>query len=274
MTFIITLISLLIERFFDWSHIRQWAWFSRFQTWLTVRLSAWSPYLVLSISLLLPVIAVALINSLLTGLLFGILKLAFGIVVVVYCLGPANFWAQFYLYGAAIQKEDPQVAIEKARALFGLDAVTNVQDFHRLFSGLLFVEANRRVFAVLFWYMILGPAGAVLYRLASLSRVRITSLTQPAEKLDGILNWFPVRVLSFLFALGGHFTQVLKRWKQQVMDSPAVNDVMLAECGIVALDVTKENLIPEDGSAEQEAVALLDRGFVSMLVLLAVIVLI
>ena len=43
MTFIITLIALLIERFFDWNHIRKWRWFLRYQSWLAVRLSAWSP---------------------------------------------------------------------------------------------------------------------------------------------------------------------------------------------------------------------------------------
>jgi hypothetical protein len=67
---------------------------------------------------------------------------------------------------------------------------------------------------------------------------------------------------------------VLKRWKQHALDTPAVNEVLLSDCGIVALDLTKDNLLPEDGSAEQEAVALLDRVFVITLVLLAVIVLV
>jgi membrane protein required for beta-lactamase induction len=274
MTFIITLISLLIERFFDWNHIRHWRWFTRFQNWLCVKVSAWPTNLILAISLALPVIAVALINNTLTGVLFGLLKLVFGIAVVVYCLGPTNFWAQFYVYSASLDKDKPQDNVENASALFGVPASTDPQAFHRAFTSALFIEANRRVFAVLFWYMILGPAGALLYRLTDVSYRKTATVSQPAEKFKRILDWLPVRILSFLFAIGGHFTPVIKRWKQQAFDTPAVNEVLLADCGIVALDLSKDNLLPEDGTAEQEAVALLDRVFVITLVLLAVIVLV
>jgi AmpE protein len=274
MTFIITLIALLIERFFDWNHIRKWRWFLRYQSWLAVRLSAWLPSLILTLSVGLPVLAVALVNNLLAGILFGIFKLVFGIVVVVYCLGPANFWSQFYMYAAAIHKDDAQAATESAKSLFALPAFANPQEFHRVFTSAIFIEANSRIFAVIFWYILLGPAGAVLYRLVDLSHVKSTVVAPPAEKFQRILDWLPVRVLSFLFALGGHFTQVIQRWKKQVLDTPAVNDVLLSECGIVALDVTKDNHFPEDGTIEQEAVSLLDRVFVITLVLLAIIVLV
>ena len=40
------------------------------------------------------------------------------------------------------------------------------------------------------------------------------------------------------------------------------------------LDITPDNHFPEDGTVEQEAVALLDRVFVITLVLLAIIVLV
>ena len=35
MTFIVTLISLVIERFFHWSQLRRWRWFNTFQQWLS-----------------------------------------------------------------------------------------------------------------------------------------------------------------------------------------------------------------------------------------------
>jgi membrane protein required for beta-lactamase induction len=114
----------------------------------------------------------------------------------------------------------------------------------------------------------------LLYRLTDISFRKTATVSQPAEKFKRLLDWLPVRVLSFLFALGGHFLPVLKRWKQQAFDTPAVNEVLLADCGIVALDITKDNLLPEDGSAEQEAVDLLDRVFVITLVLLAIVVLV
>jgi AmpE protein len=273
MTFIITLISLLIERFFDWNHLRQWRWFTRYQAWVGVRCASWSPYFILLISLLLPVLVVGLINHLLTGVLFGSLKLIFGVMVLVYCFGPTNFWAQFYTCITALHKEEPQVVMEKVKTLFGVTVPQDPQGFHYIFTGVLFVEANRRIFAVLFWFLLLGPVGAVLYRMTDLCRVKGISVAPLAEKFQRLLDWLPARVLTFFFALGGHFTQVMRIWKHSFFSTTALNDNLLTECGVAALDVIDNRHFPEDGSAEQEALSLLDRTFVIALVFLALIVL-
>jgi AmpE protein len=274
MTFIITLISLLIERFFDWNHLRQWRWFTRYQAWVGVRFATWSPPLILLISLILPILVVALINHLLTGVLFGSLKLIFGVIILVYSFGPTNFWAQFYTCVTAFHKEEPQVAMEKVNALFGITVPQDPQGFHNMFTGALFIEANRRIFAVLFWFLLLGPAGALLYRMTDLCRVKGISVAPVAAKFQRVLDWLPVRVLTFFFALGGHFTQVMHIWKHSLFSSTAMNDNLLSECGIAALDVIDNRHFPEDGTAEQEALSLLDRTFVIALVFLALIVLI
>lgn len=273
MTFIITLISLLIERFFDWNHIRQWRWFGSYQRWLGVRFAALQPYVLLAICVLPPVIIIAVINHLLGHLLFGLLKIGFGILVVVYCFGPTNFWAQFYTCLATRQKEDLPAACEKAQELFGIDMPANAQGYHRAFTGALFIQANRRIFAVLFWFLILGPAGAVLYRLVDLCRIKGISVAAAAAKCESYLDWPSVRVFSFFFALGGHFTKVLRSWKTHLLSAPVVNDVLLTECGIAALDVQKDGTLPEDGTAEKETLELLDRVFVIVLVALAISVL-
>jgi AmpE protein len=273
MTFIITLISLLIERFFDWNHIRQWRWFSRYQAWLGVRFAAWSPYLLLAVCVLPPVCIVAAINNALTGLVFGILKLAFGILVVVYCFGPTNFWAQFYTCFSARQQEDPQTACAKVKELFGTDVPTDPQGYHRIFISTLFIQANRRIFAVLIWFLLLGPAGAVLYRLTDICRAKGISVAATADKFEHLLDWLPVRIFTLLFALGGHFTQVIRSWQQRLFAAPAANDVLLSECGLAALDVQKDGRFPEDGTAEKETLALLDRIFVIVLVIQAIAVL-
>jgi AmpE protein len=274
MTFIITLIALLIERFFDWNQVRHWRWFLRYQSWLAQRCANWSPYVILGVSVGLPVLVVALINGALKGLLFGIFKLIFGAVIVVYCLGPRNFWGQFYTSIVVFNQESKDIEIEKIKTLFGVTVPADVQGAHRAFVSALFIEANRRIFAVLFWYLILGPAGALLYRLVDLSRSNAVRLAPSAEQTELLLNWLPVRLFSFLFALGGHFTQVVRRWKLHLLDQPAANDVMLTECGISALDVLQDNNLPEDGIAEQEALSLLDRVFVIALVILAIVVIV
>jgi AmpE protein len=274
MAFITILIALVIERFFDWSHLRRWRWFDKNLAWLGKRLSAWPLYLVFAIAILPAVLIVALTNHLLAGLLYGALKLVFGVLVLIYCLGPENFWAEAYACIGAMRSADLQAAMARAKKSFGVMVFDNPQVFHRAFTNALFTEANRRVFAVVFWFLLLGPAGALLYRLVDLCRVSGVTLARPAVSLLALLDWLPVRVFTFLFALGGHFTKVIKHWKHDVLTAPKMNGILLSECGVAALDVLELERIPEDGSAEKETISLLDRVFVIALVVLAVVVLV
>ena len=271
MTFIITIVSLISERFLHWSHLRHWSWFGTYQRWLSVRSGKWPAYLKLIVCILPLLIVVGVINSLLTGLFYDSLKIIFGIVVVMYCLGPNNLWVQVYACIGALNQEDPNVAIEKVKSAFGVATGENSQAFHQAFTRVIFVKAYRRVFAVLFWYVILGPVGAVLYRSLTLcTKDTALGVAQLAKQAQRILDWVPVRLFTFLFALGGHFTEVINIWKKSFKQGLEGNDKLLSDCGVAALDVMHENRLPEEGSAEKDALALLDRVFIISLVLLSI----
>jgi AmpE protein len=272
MTFIITFIALVIERFFDCSHIRRFGGFMRYQKWLGFHLIKVPAYLVLALTVLVPVFIVAYLNCALIGVVYGSLKLLFGLAVLVYCLGPTNFWAQTYACISALHADDPHPEFEVIKTAFGLTASDNAEAFHRSFTNALFIEANRRVFAVFFWFIVLGPAGAVLYRLVDLCRGGVTTSNAAMESLR-LLDWLPVRLLGLIFALAGHFTPVIKYWQHNVLTPPGMNDVVLSECGIAALDIVEAERLPADGTAEKETIALMDRAFVIGLVLLAIAVL-
>lgn len=275
MTLIITLIALVIERFFDWGHIRQWQWFTRYQVKLSAQLIKWPPYLALAVCVLPFVIFIALLNYLLFGWLFGVLKLIFGIFILVYCFGPANLWAEIY-YCLTALNDDPKEAAQSIQEKFHIGSFANAADFHQALTKAIFVQANRRVFAVLFWFVILGPAGAVLYRLIALCGERDAPLllADRAAKIQTMLDWLPARVLTFMFALGGHFTRVFSCWRRRALAGPQDNNALLGECGIAALDIASAENFPEDQTPEKESVALLDRALVLTLVLLAMVVLI
>lgn len=275
MTFVITLISLVIERFFHWSHLRHWRWFNHYQRWLlNTRLSNWSQYLLLAATVLPLVLVVGVVNAVLDNWLYGLGKLVFGVAVLMYCLGPSNLWVQVYSCINELQKEDLKPAIERVHAAFGIGMPEHSQAFHQAFVRAIFIAAYQRIFAVVFWFVILGPLGAVLYRSIALCRAESPlGLMSVAAKLQQLLDWIPVRIFTFIFALGGHFTQVFAYWKKQVTKGVSVNDTLLTECGVLSLDVLDGSHIPEDGSGEREAVALLDRAFVMWLVILAVVVL-
>ncbi|EKD53917.1 MAG: hypothetical protein ACD_60C00141G0006 [uncultured bacterium] len=274
MTFIITLISLVIERFFYWGNLRQWRWFLRYQRWLSQsRINHWPSYVLLILCLLPPLLVVGFINFLLNGWLYGILKLLFGIAIFMYCLGPYNLWVQVYACIHELQKGDTYLAIEHANTAFKINVADNSEAFHQAFVRAIFLAAHQRIFGVLFWFVILGPVGAVFYRMiALLNEESLLNVSVLSGKIHRLLDWIPVRIFTFIFALGGHFTEVFVRFKKNALKGPAVNETLLVECGIAALDVP-DDLVSKEGVVEKEALALLDRVFVMSLVILAVLVL-
>lgn len=273
MTFIITLISLIIERFFHWSQLRSWNWFNQYQRRMTDRVSNWPPYAILIAIILPPVLIVGLIDFVLTGYFYGVFKIIFGVLVLLYCMGPHNLWLQAYGSLNSLSGEDPSAAIEHAKKTFNITLPANSQAFHQAVTSAIFIEANQRIFAVIFWFVILGPIGAVAYRAISLCATKgELSVSASAMQVQRVLDWLPIRLLTFIFALGGHFTEVIHCWKKEAAHSPNLNDTMLVECGIAALDVRNDDLLPENGEAEKEALALLDRSFIIVLVILAITV--
>lgn len=275
MRFIITLVSLVIERFFHWGQLRNWRWLPKYQRWLSLtRLSNMSSWVLLTICILPLVLIVWMVNCALSGWVYGVFKILFGILVLMYCLGPKNLWVQIYGCMAELNKEDQKLAIEKISHAFDIKSAENSQAFHRSFTRAIFLAAYQRVFGVVFWFVVLGPVGAVFYRLLSLISVDSPlGLNQAATKTLSVLDWLPVRIFTFIFALAGHFTKVFFYWKRNVKTGVKFNDDLIAETGMAAIDVTKGNQIPEDGEAEKETVHLLDRVFIIGLVILAMIVL-
>ena len=272
MTFIIVLIAFLLERFFHWRHLRHWRWFANYEHLLSIRLKGQPAWLVLFAIVLPFLLVIGVLQYLLVGVFGGSLEFMVGMIVLLYCLGPDNLWVQAYRCIDALNKQDAD-AMSHARTAFGVAITDNTQAFHQAFVRAIFVAAHQRIFAVLFWFVLLGPVGAVLYRIIESISARSIAGARIAVQIKDGLDWLPIRLVTFLFALGGHFTSVFACWKRDLFKGFNTNELFLTECGIAALDVLNNNQLPETGIAEQEALALIDRVFVAGLVLLAIVVL-
>ncbi|MDM3871412.1 adenosylcobinamide-phosphate synthase CbiB [Porticoccus sp. W117] len=98
--------------------------------------------------------------------------------------------------------------------------------------------------APLFWFVLAGAPGALLYRLANTldamwgyRNSRYWDYGFAAAKLDDGLNWLPARLCAFSYGLMGNLQLALHCWRQQApqMDSPNGGPVMAAGAG--ALDI-------------------------------------
>ena len=97
--------------------------------------------------------------------------------------------------------------------------------------------SHRQVFGTLFWFAVLGPAGAVLYRacalLAATWRVRAGpeagEFAAFAARAFHWLDWLPARMTASAFAIVGDFEDAVYCWRTQAAAwSPRVDGVILA----------------------------------------------
>lgn len=162
------------------------------------------------------------------------------------------------------------------------------------------VASHRHVFAPLFWFLALGPAGAVLYRLSLAVAERWTRHEIPqaggagqggfgdfARRAFQWLDWLPARLTAITFAIVGDFEDAVYCWRSQAGQwSEAASGILLSSgagaLGIklgqplpdeTGLDTRPELGLGEDADIEhlQSAIGLVWRALVLCLLLLALL---
>jgi len=117
------------------------------------------------------------------------------------------------------------------------------------------------VFAALFWFLVLGSPGAILYRFANTLDAmwgyktdRYRQFGWAAARIDDILNWLPARLTALSYALMGSFSTGVKCSRQQggETDSPNAGFVMAAGAG--ALKITMGGAANYQGEIHQRPV--------------------
>ena len=111
---------------------------------------------------LLPVILIGWLQYLPLGRLSD---LALAFLVLLLTLGPRDLGEQVSRYLAA-QRSGDEAEVEAAGyELLGRPLPDDAAERTPAFLDALFIRACERVIALLFWFVLLGPAGALLYRL-------------------------------------------------------------------------------------------------------------
>ncbi len=167
------------------------------------------------LALLPPLVICALLVWLFGNTMLGALPpLLFGLVVLLYCFGPREFERDL---GVILDASD-DVSREAAAQALADDGSTVAWTAPALGEAIAYAALRRR-FAVLLWFFLLGPVGALLYRLAqTLSREDSLSLDADSQRAAGYLanalDWLPAQLLTFTLAVVGHWDAVINAWRR------------------------------------------------------------
>ena len=102
--------------------------------------------------------------------LHGYPYMVLAILVLFFSLGPKDVGEDIDEYCKALQSGDGEEIRKSTKALTEKDLPTDNQARIQLVEEAAFVQGNNRLFAVIFWFVLLGPFGAWSYRVTDLIR--------------------------------------------------------------------------------------------------------
>src|SRR3954466_5787044 len=189
-----------------------------------------------------PPVLLAVLAYYLLRALHPLLALLFNVAVLYLTLG----FRQFSHYFTDIQLAVKSGDIERARMLLdqwrGASGVVRTrEEVIRLAIEEALLASHRHVFGVLLWYLVLpGPSGAILYRLAAYFASRWRDLGAFgwfANRVFYLLEWPAVRLTAAAFAIVGDFEDAVYCWRTQARHWPDPNAGVVLAAGAGAMGV-------------------------------------
>ncbi len=258
MTLLALLIGLVVERLAtQLFHLRRLRWLDRLIDLGFVQIGRFSnwpaliPVILLALLLILPVF---LVLFSLRGALYGVANLVLAVVVLFFSLGPKDIGEDVDEYCRAIEAEDEERIRNTSKALIETDILTDPLKRIQKVEESVCIQANNRLFAVIFWFVLFGPygpLGAWAYRVTDLIRRRavfnnsrdegksIATIVQASVMLHGWLAWIPARLTAVGYAMAGSFEGALTAWRtpedSKAMPLHAQSESLLARVGVGAM---------------------------------------
>jgi len=308
-----TLISLLIVFALEFhfkigSEYRNFSWFNKIQQYLSDRFSendffeSWGG---IAIILLSPLALLYGALNLFDGSLFWLLSLAISIAILFLCLGPLPLEKSFEHYFKAVENDDLEAAylhlnrVGSSNEINKGDEITGNVDIEqddysrqdeigqnspdiaekdeliRNATRKILTESQKRYFGVIAWFIVLGPLGALFYRLSYLyhAHCKTAEFDEHLPLMDQIIHWIewvPARITSMLFLLTGDFVNGFYRIQDYLTDADADNNQLISETGIASLGL-EMGINDGDVNENHRTMALVNRTIIFYLVLGAVI---
>ncbi len=160
-------------------------------------------------------------------------------------------WQSLRQHGRAVAEAFSQKGLEAARHQVSRIVSRDTDSMDEAAVSRATIESilengSDAIFAPLFWFMVAGPAGAVMYRLANTldamwgyRTTRYAAFGFCSAKLDDVLNWIPARLTAVSYALLGQTATARRCWRDQAgyCASPNGGPVMCSGAGSLQIEL-------------------------------------
>lgn len=261
-TALILLAALLLDRILG--EPKSWhplVWFGRWVDWCRQRIQLPLEYDARQqktagvVAWLMSVVPWVILLLTLLWLLPSGLDYAFSVLVLYFTIG----WQSLREHGLAIFAPLSTLPVSNEQLEEARTAVSHIvsRDTHELDesniakAGIesILENGSDAIFAPIFWFVLLGVPGALLYRLANTLDAMWGYKTDEllhfgwfSARFDDVLNYLPARLVIYSYAACGHWHRALRSAKQPSArwKSPNAGPVMAAGAGAIGVELGGE----------------------------------
>ncbi len=179
-------------------------------------------------------------------------------VLLYFCLGLRSLHDHTAPIQQALEAGDVDEARRLTSSIVSRDTGNaSEEDLAKASAESLLENGCDAVFGTLFWFVIAGGAGALLYRLSNTLDAmwgyrspRLLRFGCVAARVDDTLNYLPARLTALSYAALGNTRLALQCWRQQAPAWPSPNAGPVMAAGAGALGLALGGTATYDGVAE------------------------
>lgn len=200
-----------------------------------------------------PIALLVLVVRYALGELWEVLRFVFDVIVLAWCLDLYRMADRAQEVADALKAGDLPVAGEHLRSLTGhRPEGLNEGDIARSAIESVLRQCNSVVVAPIFWFVLLGPVGAVVQRAVALldqlwarGREEVQEFGAAVARLEQLIGWIPARITAISYGIMGSFEDALRCWRYQAGVWSDSNSATLLASGLGALQLQSCEGLPD-----------------------------
>ena len=284
MSLLSVLFALIAESFISsLKDLRRFDVFFRYVSWSQEKLPHFSfqnGTVALTIILASVLFSIWLLDAML-GNVLGLFSFIFGVAVLILSIGPRDLDEDAHNVIDALENKDYEAANHHASHLTGQSSSENPIQLVQAVKESIFLQANTRMLGVFFWFVLLGPIGAALFRLSCLLKEKNANETDDfsaaCRDLYLILAWLPARICVLSYAVAGNFVDTMSYWNgiSDLWLRESDDFIVISGVGAIRYEQRAENSEIDKDEPDihgiQHALSLVKRAVIVWVVLLAIL---